>query len=790
MILFWCCFLFLISDVIAINFTTCYSENQKIICSCDHNQMSCSNHGDKLDFIPKVSNNIEILIFTKNSLNQVTETTFRNLTRSTMSYLSLAGNGIRYISKHTFREFTSLTFLDLSYNVIPVNVEIAFSNLHFRANGSLILNHMNITETNINELFRYLDTNGIETLSLAYNNLEDIDSCDWMNFQSLKILNITGNKLKNMTFKCHTEIEILHADFNNLVSFPNFCLDNNNSTNHWKFETSVPSLRVFSATSNIIGEMPSNVLRCTDGLRELCLTENSFHEINLQFFYKLHTLKLSSIFRYYHGIKPHSHSKILTASIEHLMLQNLSFGMFPTDLGMFEGLHHLKSLDLSYSNLPFSPMASKIVFRSLSNLTKLTLQFVGWKSMPYNIFHLLPNLKTLDLSNNEIAYLSWSRFRYLKYLEEIDLSNNRIFLSGKLSVPSSILSLISLDMSNNTYYCTCEILSFFEELSLNNVTIKHYPEAYICTSPRSMAEKTVTDVECKQHLETIVYTILITVLFVSVFAIFAYKSRYRIRYFIHISRSRHSWKIRKKTAQPLLFDGFVIYSEPDKNWLYDNFLPFLEKQHGYKLCIHDRDFQYGRLIVDNIVENMKNSRKIVLILSESFAESKWCQFEVLLAHERFLEHGPDSLISIKLEEITTFRMTNTLETLIKFATHAVWSEQNKEEFSVRILDCFQVKTDNSDRNNSNRSKHRYSHSHAQKVNVEEDRNQIFSDKFEHLFNEMCSRVDLMSETLCKRMDSLEKTVKSDITFLKNKVDKLETNFTSLQDAIIDSQSTS
>ncbi|CAC5423443.1 unnamed protein product [Mytilus coruscus] len=162
-----------------------------------------------------------------------------------------------------------------------------------------------------------------------------------------------------------------------------------------------------------------------------------------------------------------------------------------------------------------------------------------------------------------------------------------------------------------------------------------------------------------------------TIQFGYAFAIIAYKYRYGIQYLIHVSRSRRSCEVRKKTGHPLVFDGYVIYSESDKNWLYDNLLPFLEKQHGYKLSIHDRDFQYERLIVDNIVENVKNSRKIVLILSESFAESKWCQFEVLLAHERFLEHGPDFFISIKLEEITTFLMTNTLETLIKFATHAV-----------------------------------------------------------------------------------------------------------------------
>ncbi|CAC5423441.1 unnamed protein product [Mytilus coruscus] len=361
MILFWYCSLLLLSDVIAVNFTTCYSEYPNIICSCDHHQMICSNHGDTLDFIPKVPNNIKMLIFTNNTLNHVTEMTFVNMTWSKIAHLSLARNDIRFISKHTFREFTSLVFLDLSYNAIPVYVQISFSDLHFEENGSLILNHMNITETKMNELFRYLDTNGIKTLSLAYNNLKFIDSCDWVNFLSLKVLNITGNKLKNMTFKCQTKVEIIYADFNNLVSFPNFCLGNDNSTNYryTKFKTSVPSLRKFSISNNIIKEMPPTVLRCMDDLRELFITKNSFHKIELQTFHKLHTLEMSSIFRYYQINKPQSHSKFLKASIEHLMLQNLSFGMFTTDLGIFEGLHHLRSLDLSYSDLPFSPMIFK-----------------------------------------------------------------------------------------------------------------------------------------------------------------------------------------------------------------------------------------------------------------------------------------------------------------------------------------------------------------------------------------------------------------------------------------------
>ncbi|VDI82649.1 toll-like receptor 13 [Mytilus galloprovincialis] len=775
MIIFWCCSLLLLLDVIATDFRNCYSEYSKLICSCDHHQMICSNHGDKLDFIPMVPKNIKMLTFTSNTLNNVTEKTFHNMTRSKITHLILAGNDIRYISRNTFREFTSLAYLDLSYNVIPVDLDIAFSNLRFVENGSLILNHMNITETKMNELFRYLDKKRIQTLSIAFNNLMYIDSCDWVNFPTLKTLNITGNELRNITFKCQTNVEIIHADFNNLVTFPNFCLDGDNSTDFNK--TSVPNLISFSATNNMLKEIPPNVFKCMADLRELFITKNSFHEIELQSFYQLHTLELSSIFRYYQIIKPRSQSKILTASIEHLMLQNLSFRIVPTDLEIFKGLHRLRSLDLSYSNLPFSPMASKILFKPLSNLTKLTLQNVGWKSMPYNIFHMLPYLETLDLSNNKINYLNWSHFRYPKYLKEINFSNNRIFLDGKIKVPSSVFSLKSLDMSNNSIFCTCDSLSFFEELVSNNVTIKNYPGAYICTGPRNMAGKSVADVKCKQQLETIVFTVIITVLFGFAFAVIAYKSRYRIRYLIHISRSRRSWKSSKKTSQPPVFDGFVIYSEPDKYWLLNNLLPFLENQHGYRLCIHDRDFQYGRPIVDNIVENMDNSRKIVLILSNSFVESPWCKYEVRLANERFLEYGPDSLISIKLEDINTSLMENTLKMLIKFTTYAVWSEHNKEEFYVRILDCFQEKNDNTNRNSLGRGETENPHAR----NKKEEKKSNKTDKFEQ--NELrCMIIEIRG-----RIDSLEKSVKHDITFLQNKVHNLETNITLLKGNLSDSQ---
>ena len=95
---------------------------------------------------------------------------------------------------------------------------------------------------------------------------------------------------------------------------------------------------------------------------------------------------------------------------------------------------------------------------------------------------------------------------------------------------------------------------------------------------------------------------------------------------------------------------------------------------------------------------MNKSKNIVLILSEHFTKSSWCQFEVLLADNRFVKQGPDSLVSIKLEDIAHDLMTNSLETLIKFATHAIWSEyeHSREILWVKILECFENQNGSND----------------------------------------------------------------------------------------------
>ena len=71
------------------------------------------------------------------------------------------------------------------------------------------------------------------------------------------------------------------------------------------------------------------------------------------------------------------------------------------------------------------------------------------------------------------------------------------------------------------------------------------------------------------------------------------------------------------------FDAFVSFCAADRTWVLDTLLPTLEDTaEGYKLCLHERDFQVGTYIMDNIGENIEKSRRVILVLSPAYIKSE------------------------------------------------------------------------------------------------------------------------------------------------------------------------
>ncbi|XP_072288422.1 toll-like receptor 13 [Eucyclogobius newberryi] len=100
-----------------------------------------------------------------------------------------------------------------------------------------------------------------------------------------------------------------------------------------------------------------------------------------------------------------------------------------------------------------------------------------------------------------------------------------------------------------------------------------------------------------------------------------------------------------------LYDAFVSYNVHDEAWVYGELMKHLEEEQGWKLCLHHRDFEPGRPIVDNITDAIYGSRKTLCVISRRYLQSEWCSREMQVASFRLFDERKDVLVLVFLEDI-------------------------------------------------------------------------------------------------------------------------------------------
>ncbi|ETE72216.1 Toll-like receptor 13, partial [Ophiophagus hannah] len=128
------------------------------------------------------------------------------------------------------------------------------------------------------------------------------------------------------------------------------------------------------------------------------------------------------------------------------------------------------------------------------------------------------------------------------------------------------------------------------------------------------------------------------------------------------------------------YDAFLSYNTHDEKWVVDDLLPVLEKQYSWKVCLHHRDFEPGRSILENIVDNIYASRKTICIISHHYLESEWCSKEIQVASFRIFDDHKDVLVLIFLEDIPAEYLSpyHKMRKLLKTKTYLKWPEDERE----------------------------------------------------------------------------------------------------------------
>ena len=125
-----------------------------------------------------------------------------------------------------------------------------------------------------------------------------------------------------------------------------------------------------------------------------------------------------------------------------------------------------------------------------------------------------------------------------------------------------------------------------------------------------------------------------------------------------------------------VYDAFVSYSGHDVQWVLNTLKPKLENpERSYRLCLNDRDFLPGEEITTNILNGVKFSRKMIMILTRSFLESEWCRFEFITAHRRVLKGRTNYLIVILFDNINVKDLDEDLQVYLKTNTYLYYADK-------------------------------------------------------------------------------------------------------------------
>ncbi|XP_041349533.1 toll-like receptor 2 [Gigantopelta aegis] len=144
-----------------------------------------------------------------------------------------------------------------------------------------------------------------------------------------------------------------------------------------------------------------------------------------------------------------------------------------------------------------------------------------------------------------------------------------------------------------------------------------------------------------------------------------------------------------------MFPGhFPFIWATNLDWLMEEVANFLENDLNFKLCIHERDFEGGKMIIDNIVDCMDQSEKIIMIVSNNFARSNWCQCEVNMALNQQFEIHKDVIVVIR-EMVDRKYMFKYLKALLATTTYIEWKEDEraKQVFRNRLQEVMTRKND-------------------------------------------------------------------------------------------------
>uniref|UniRef100_A0A671R176 TIR domain-containing protein n=1 Tax=Sinocyclocheilus anshuiensis TaxID=1608454 RepID=A0A671R176_9TELE len=317
------------------------------------------------------------------------------------------------------------------------------------------------------------------------------------------------------------------------------------------------------------------------------------------------------------------------SSFEETVFLNITYNEDTPDAFVLDGVHHHQY------HYPTFNASMELV----NKLTFLKFSGTGMNILPCNLISAIKSLQVLDLSNNlldesgfclsktginviplniissfpTLTYLCLS-FNSIQVIPEdlrapmlvsLHIDQNAITFISQKSM-EGFPKLRTLKAGHNPFSCDCD--SFWFMTAYNKSLLSDWPQDNSCSTPPSFSGRRLETYEhgwlsCQPGLQAAVVLLVLSVVGVAL-AIIVY-ARDGIWYtkllwgWIRVKRRGYKRADRLLNAT-FRYHAFISYSQHDSTWVGSQLVPELERS-GLSLCVHERDFEPGKWIVDNII---------------------------------------------------------------------------------------------------------------------------------------------------------------------------------------------
>uniref|UniRef100_UPI00358F09E1 toll-like receptor 3 n=1 Tax=Myxine glutinosa TaxID=7769 RepID=UPI00358F09E1 len=311
-----------------------------------------------------------------------------------------------------------------------------------------------------------------------------------------------------------------------------------------------------------------------------------------------------------------------TADCSHSKLHKI-----PTDLPGGK----MTSLLLSHNRLLQLPPES---FQNYSLIEHLDVSYNSISKVKPGVCAELAKLSWLSLEHNEVKDIS-SAFIRCNNMSALFLGHNRLDVDPT-SNPFFLLKFLAvLDVSENGLKSAQ--LGVLPQLKhLRNLSVSH------------------------NSIKVFVVSTLVVTAFI-VLGLLFHLEGWRLEYWATVLSHRMlgcdqlmPGKSVAEQNEPALrynYDAFVVNAQKDGRWIAHNVEP-LEEGGGLRLYFEGRDQVGGDFRLEAIAQAMRESRRILVVVTRSLFKDAWCRnFTVLQALHRAIEQSREAVILVFLEDI-------------------------------------------------------------------------------------------------------------------------------------------